>query len=114
NIMSLLKIDNKILRHLFEMRDKDFIESIEQLSICMPTILKINKKMTDCISSYTHFIKICEEFKLSLCEGRLYLFKASLHSILYNGPHSNSYPIHPGRSNSIHHGFDTSGSNNLG
>jgi hypothetical protein len=80
NILSLLKVDNKYLKDFMFKKDLEFIESIEQLSICMPTVLKINKKMTECITSYNYFIKICDEYKLSNAHGRLFLFKASFHS----------------------------------
>lgn len=80
NIVSLLKVDNKYLKDFMMKKDLLFIESIEQLSICVPTILKINKNMTECVTSYNYFLKICEEYKLSLAHGRLLLFKASLHS----------------------------------
>ena len=76
NILNLLKIENKILKILIANKDQDFIEGVEQLSICIPSILGMSKKMADCLSCYDHCIKLCGTYNLVLAHARLLLFTA--------------------------------------
>jgi ABC-type Fe3+/spermidine/putrescine transport system ATPase subunit len=80
NILSLIKVDNKSLKLLIH-KDKEVGEAIEQLTICIPTILKLISKMNECVNQFKNFTKLCEEYKLELAEARLYLFKMSLYPI---------------------------------
>ena len=114
NILSMLKVDNPYLKELIESGNEEFIESIEQLSICMPTILKLGKKMTECVTVYNFFLKICEEYQLSLAQARLYLFKASLHSLFSNNQNNyHSFNYYRSNINNIYSDCNKTGSINI-
>jgi hypothetical protein len=80
NVFSLLRIEKHISPLIIS--DEEFKESIEQLTICLPTIYKLLNKMNDCVNQYKLLLKITDEHKLELAEARLYLFKISLYPIL--------------------------------
>lgn len=76
SIMNLMKTELISKKNLDPFIFNSFLEAIEEMSICLPTLLKINQKIKDCIDKIGIFKGLCEEYNLIKAKGRLILFEA--------------------------------------
>jgi hypothetical protein len=95
NLMCLLKLENlnKFVHAENSFNDKNnntksnenyftLIESIEQLSITLPSILKHSNRLPDCMIMIKTFSNILEHFNLLLAKGRLMIFSNSVYPLI--------------------------------